>query len=309
MEQLVHRRSGRLVGPAVLPAILAVLAALALLVGCERRQQDAPSSGAPAATLVATADYGARDLLSTRVEPGQSVMRATRGATDVETEYAGAYVSEMLGLGSSKSGTQDWFFYVNGTVSSVGARDVELRDGDTVWWDHRFWGDLQEAPEVIGAYPAPWALAGRRGPEVSVDAPLDAPLAEAGARLVEGDAPFRVRVGASAAIAGRDPVWRDALSDPDGAGLTVTIDDGAVVAIGPEGGPRTPVAGARALIAAVPTGAVPEDGSLLVVAGLDDAAAQAAAQALVRDPGIVRLTYAVALDGEGNVLRAGGRAP
>src|SRR6185436_8843491 len=63
MEQLVHRRSGRLVGPRVLPAVLAVLAALALLVGCERRQQDAPSAGAPAATVVATADYGVRDLL------------------------------------------------------------------------------------------------------------------------------------------------------------------------------------------------------------------------------------------------------
>jgi len=309
MEQLVHRRSGRVVGPPILPAVLAVLAALALLVGCERRQQDAPSAGAPAASLVATADYGARDLLSARVEPGQSVMRATRGATEVETEYAGAYVAEMLGLGSSKSGTRDWFFYVNGAVSSVGARDVELRDGDMVWWDHRFWGDLQEAPEVIGAYPAPWALPERRGPEVSVDPPLDAPLAEAGARLVEGDAPFRVRVGASAQIAARDPAWRDALADPDGAGLTVAIADGAVVAIGPEGGPRTPVPGARALIAAVPTGTLPEDGSLLVVAGLDDAGAQAAAQALIRDPGMVRLTYAVALDGAGNVLRAGGRAP
>ena len=305
----MHRRSGRRVGPRVLPAILAVLAALALLVGCERRQQDAPPAGAPAAAVVATADYGARDLLSARVEPGQSVMRATRGATEVETEYAGAYISRMLGLGSSKSGTRDWFFYVNGTVSSVGARDVEVHDGDMVWWDHRFWGDLQEAPEVIGAYPAPWALPGRRGPEVSVDPPLDAPLAEAGARLAEGDAPFRVRVGASDAIAARDAVWRDALADPDRAGLTVTVADGAVVAIGPGGGPRTPVPGARALVAAVPTATLPEDGSLLVVAGLDDAAARAAAQALVRDPGMVRLTYAVALDGDGNVLRAGGRAP
>ena len=280
MEQLVHRRSGRRVDPRVLPAVLAVLAALALLVACERREQDAPSAGAPAATVVATADYGARELLSARVEPGQPVMRATRGATEVETEYAGAYISRMLGLGSSRSGTRDWFFYVNGTVSSVGARDVEVRDGDMVWWDHRFWGDLQEAPEVIGAYPAPWALPGRRGPEVSVDPPLDAPLAEAGARVVEGDAPFRVRVGTSDEIAGRDAVWRDALADPDRAGLTVTIADGAVVAIGPGGGPRTAVPGARALVAAVPTATLPEDGSLLVVAGLDGAAAQAAAQAL-----------------------------
>ena len=168
-----------------------------------------------------------------------------------------------------------------------------------MWWDHRDWGDLQEAPAVVGAWPAPWALPDGRGAEVAADPPLDAPLGEAGARLVQGDAAFRVRVGASDDIARDDPAWRDALADPDRAGLTVTIADGAVVAIGPDGGPRTPVAGARALIAAVPTGTVPEDGALLVVAGLDADAAQAAAQALARDPGLVRLTYAVALDGEG----------
>lgn len=303
----MHRRSRR---PVRLPAALAaLLAVLGLLLGCEERRQDAPAADAPAATLVATADYGARDLLSVRVEPGQSVMRATRGATEVETAYAGAYVSSMLGLGSDRSGTRDWFFYVDGLVSSVGAKDVELHDGDAVWWDHRDWGDLQEAPAVVGAWPLPWALPDDRGPQVSADPPLDAPLGEAGARLVQGDPSFRVRVGASDDIARRDPVWRAALADPDRAGLTVTIADGAVTAIGPGGGPRTPVPGARALIAAVPTGTVPEDGALLVVAGLDADAARAAADALARDPGLVRLTYAVALDGEGHVLRAGGRAP
>ncbi|HTI34125.1 MAG TPA: DUF4430 domain-containing protein, partial [Miltoncostaea sp.] len=200
-----------------------------------------------------------------------------------------------------------WFFYVNGLVSSVGAKAVTLHDGDAVWWDHRFWGSLEEAPAVVGAWPAPWALPGGRGPEVSADAPLDATLREAGARLAGGDPPFRVRVGASDDVARRDPAWRVALADPDRAGLTVTIAGGAVVALGPGDGPRTPVPGARALIAAVPTGAVPEDGALLVVAGLDAAAARAAADALARDPGIVRRAYAVALDGAGHVLRAGGR--
>jgi hypothetical protein len=285
-----------------------MLVALALLAGCEERRQEAPAADRPAATLVATADYGARELLSTRVEPGQSVMRATRGATDVQTAYAGAYIRSMLGLESDRSGTRDWFFSVNGLVAAVGAKEVTLHDGDAVWWDHRDWGDLQQAPAMVGVWPAPWALPDGRGPEVSADPPLDAPLRDAGARLVDVDPPFRVRVGASDDIARRDPVWRDALADPDGAGLTVAIEDGAVVALGRDG-PRTPVPGARALIAAVPTGPVPADGALLVVAGLDADAARAAAQALARDPAMVHLTYAVALDGDGNVLRAGGRAP
>ena len=72
---------------------------------------------------------------------------------------------------------------------------MRLRDGDTVWWDHRFWGDLIDAPAVVGSWPAPYALAGGRGPEVSADPPLAAALGEAGARLVTGDAAWRVRVG------------------------------------------------------------------------------------------------------------------
>ena len=44
-----------------------------------------------------------------------------------------------------------------------------------------------------------------------------------------------------------------------------------------------------------------------MVAGLDEAAARAAADAVVRDPRILRLRYAVVLDGAGAVLRSGGR--
>ncbi len=179
----MHRRSraGRV--PVTLAALLGAVGRLA---GCEERRRDAPAADAPAATLTATADYGSRELLATRVAPGGSVMRATRGATDVETAYAGAFVESMLGLGSDRSGTRDWFFYVNGLVSSVGAKEVRLRDGDAVWWDHRFWGDLQEAPAVVGAWPAPWALPDGRGPEVAADPPLDATLREAGAPVTGG---------------------------------------------------------------------------------------------------------------------------
>ena len=116
-------------------------------------------------------------------------------------------------------------------------------------------------------------------------------------------------MGTSDDIARRDSVWRSALADPDAAGLTVTIADGRIVAIGPDGGPREPVDGARAIVAAVPTETDPRDGALMVVAGLDAAAAQAAAEAVARDPGILSLHYAVALDGDGTVLRAGGTAP
>ena len=290
-----------------MPLLLALLAFAAFLSGCETRAQQAPGAGAPAASIAATAGYGADVLLETRVDPGQSVMRATRGVTDVDTAYAGAFVAAMLGHRSDRAAQRDWFFFVNGAASPVGAKDVRLAVGDSVWWDFRTWGDLVETPVVVGQWPAPWALPGRRGPPVAADPPLDAALRAAGADLVAGDPPWRVRVGASDDIARRDPAWRRALADPDAAGLTVAIDGGRVVAIGPDGGPRAPVAGARAIVAAVPTGADPRNGALMAVAGLDAAAARAAAAAVARDPGILRLRYAIALDGAGRVLRAGGR--
>jgi hypothetical protein len=46
----------------------------------------------------------------------------------------------------------------------------------------------------------------------------------------------------------------------------------------------------------------------MAVAGLDAAAAQAAAERIAADPAVLRLRYAVAFDGDGTPLRAGGRA-
>ena len=114
-------------------------------------------------------------------------------------------------------------------------------------------------------------------------------------------------MGTSADLARRDPAWRRALADPDAAGLTVAVEDGAITALGPDGAPRAPVPAARALVAAVPTGPRPEDGVLVAVVGLDAAAAQAAARTVAASPGVLRLRYAVAFDGAGAPLVAGGR--
>lgn len=294
---------------ALAPLLVACLTVLALVAaGCgERRSQEAPAADAPGAALVVTADYGARGLLSSRVEPGQSVMRALRGATEVETRYAGAFVAGMYGLGSDRAGMRDWFFFVNGVSSPESAKDVTLADGDGAWWDHRDWSRLFDTPAVVGQWPAPLALPDGRGPRVAADPPLRAALAGLGANLTDGPSPWRAVVGESEALARRDPAWRRALDDPDAAGLTVTIRDGAVVAFGAGGGPRAPVAGARALIAAVPADGDPSDGVVVVVAGLDAAAAAAAAEALAADPGIVAQRYALALDGAGRPRAAGGR--
>lgn len=299
---------GRPRAPVPLLAVLCVLVALAVATGCERRAQGSPDAASPAATLVASADYGGRELLATRVFPGQSVMRALRSATPVRTAHAGGFVTEMLGLSSDASAARDWFFFVDGIGSSVGAKDVRVRAGQTIWWDHRNWGGLPMSPAVVGAWPAPLVVAGTGPRPVQADPPLRAALASAGADLTDSPSPWRARVGSSSELAGRDAAWRRALADPDAAGLTITIRKGAIVALGVDGRTRTPVAGARALVAAVPTAVAPENGVLVVVAGLDRAAADAAARRVATDPGVLRLRYAVAFDGAGHPLVAGGRS-
>ena len=291
-----------------MPLLAALAAALAVVLatGCEHRAQPPPAASAPAATMVATADYGARELLRTRVEPGRSVMRTLRGATPVTTAYAGGFVTGMLGLASDPSGPRDWFFFVDGIGSSVGARDVTVRTGQVIWWDHRNWRALVQTPAVVGQWPAPLVHPGAIR-MVAADPPLRAALASAGAGITAADSPWRARVGTSEDLARRDPAWRRALADPDAAGLTVAIEQGVVTALGPDGAGRAPVPGARALVAAVPTGARPEDGVLVAVVGLDEAAARAAAKTIAADPQALRLRYAVAFDEAGHPLVAGGR--
>jgi hypothetical protein len=62
------------------------------------------------------------------------------------------------------------------------------------------------------------------------------------------------------------------------------------------------------VVAAVPVAGAPADGVLLVVAGVDAAAAATAAQAVAKRPEILRLRVAVVLDRSGDPLRAAGRS-
>ena len=173
----------------------ATLACATTLVGagCGERKSEAaaPAEGGPAARLVATADHGAEVLLDESVAPGRSVMDALQGVTPVETAYGGGFVSSMLGRGSSSSPPTDWFFYVNGFESPVGARAADLEAGDVAWWDHRAWQGMQSVRAVVGAWPEPFVSgAGGTRPTVAADAPLAGALRTAGARVGGGARAF-----------------------------------------------------------------------------------------------------------------------
>jgi hypothetical protein len=242
----------------------------------------------------AMAGLTSRGLQKALKRPLSAAMRALRGATDVETAYAGGFVAGMLGHDSDLDGRQDWFLFVDGLLSDRGAKDVRVREGMEMWWAYRDWAAVRDPWATVGAWPKPFA--GGPAPAVAVDAPLLAPLRAAGARIV-ADGPWRVRVGAQTDLLRREPAWRRASEDPERAGLTVRIAGGEVEAAGRDG--WAPVPGARALAAAVPTDGPASEGTTLVVAGLDAPSAEAAAVRIARDGAVLAQREAAVFDGDG----------
>jgi uncharacterized protein DUF4430 len=116
------------------------------------------------ATLTVTRDYGSRTLADeAEQDPSSSetVLRFLDREADVTTRYGGGFVQSIDGVAGAEAGGRrfDWFFYVNGVESSVGAAQVKVRGGDRIWWDYRDWTDAMRVPAVVGSWPEPFAQA------------------------------------------------------------------------------------------------------------------------------------------------------
>jgi hypothetical protein len=147
-------------------AIALLLAALAAA-GCGL----GPGAGVGDVSLTVTRDYGARRLLEPRSEAASesdTVMRVLDRDARITTRYGGGFVQSIEGLEAEQGadGPLDWFFYVNGVESTVGAADYPLRGGDAIWWDYRNWGAAMRVPAVVGSWPQPFTggYDGRRRP-------------------------------------------------------------------------------------------------------------------------------------------------
>jgi hypothetical protein len=112
--------------------------------------------------IVATRDFGRELMFDERLElpPGSSAMAALQKVAEVETDYGGGFVDAIDGVRSGFTGREktkrDWFIYVNGIQSNVGALDYTLRPGDVEHWDYHDWGFQQSIPAIIGAFPEPF---------------------------------------------------------------------------------------------------------------------------------------------------------
>lgn len=112
------------------------------------------------ADLLVTRDYGATELQREQVgiTESETVLRMLDSTADVETRFDGGFVNSIDALsGGTEDGRRtDWFFYVNGVESPVGAAEYEVEDGDRVWWDHRDWSTAMRVPAVVGSWPEPF---------------------------------------------------------------------------------------------------------------------------------------------------------
>jgi hypothetical protein len=145
----VPRRRGTAVATALL---LAALAAAGCGVG--------PGAEVGSVELSVSRDYGSRSILQRSVAANESdtVMRVLEGSADITTRYGGGFVESIDGLAEDQRDGRpyDWFFYVDGIESPIGAADYDLRGGERIWWDYRDWLATNHVPAVVGSWPAPF---------------------------------------------------------------------------------------------------------------------------------------------------------
>jgi hypothetical protein len=121
-----------------------------------------PGESVGEVSLTVTRDYGAERLVGPLREPvdeSDTVMRLLDREAEISTRFGGGFVSAIEGVAEEVSDGRryDWFFYVDGVESSVGAADFELRGGEAVWWDYRDWIAASRVPAVVGSWPRPLA--------------------------------------------------------------------------------------------------------------------------------------------------------
>src|SRR5215475_8484910 len=106
---------------------IALLGAALAAAGCGL----GPGSGVGDVELTVTRDYGTVPVLHRQLDDvteSDTVMRALERSADIKTRYGGGFVQSIEGLEAEESidRSLDWFFYVNGVESTVGAADYPL---------------------------------------------------------------------------------------------------------------------------------------------------------------------------------------
>jgi hypothetical protein len=271
--------------------------------------------------LTVTREFGATPVLERTLQANESdtVMRLLEGNAEISTRDGGGYVQSIEGTEEAQRGGRpyDWFFFVDGVESPIGAADYSLRGSERIWWDYRDWSATNHVPAVVGSWPAPFAngYEGRRHPVV-VDceggegacAEVREALTGAGVAVASGSSSgaIRVLVGPWARLRS-DPAAALIEAGPGESGVYADFESRrgayALVGLGPAGAPTRDFGPNAGLVAATRRYSAPPT---WVVTGATPAAVQAAASLL--SSAKLRDHYAVAVaveDGKETPLPVG----
>ncbi|NPV43495.1 MAG: DUF4430 domain-containing protein [Firmicutes bacterium] len=110
--------------------------------------------------IIVTKDFGNEILFNktVRFEADKSVMDVMEENFEISTAYGGGFIASIEGLKSGFLDAKtrrkiDWFYYVNGALAQVGAKDYYLKPNDVVIWDYYDWSGNYYISNIIGAYP------------------------------------------------------------------------------------------------------------------------------------------------------------
>jgi hypothetical protein len=269
-----------------------------------------PGGGAGEVSLTVTRDFGAERLagpIHDRIAESDTVMRVLDRNAEISTRYSGAFVQSIGGLEGARHGGRpyDWFFYVNGLWSPVGAAEYSLHSGDRIWWDYRDWSASEQVSALVGSWPQPFAggYEGRRRPSAiecrgaaAACAAARRRLRSAGASLVPAGSggAIQVLVGPWARVR-EDAVAAQIESGPQASGVYADFARRgtafALMALDEGGAPARRLGPDAGLVAATREGDAPP---VWVVTGTSPAGALAAARLL--DAMALRDRFAAAVD-------------
>ena len=121
--------------------------------------------------LIVTREFGAKTikpLSNAKVGGAETVMSLLIRNAKITTRYGGGFVQSIDGVsgGEERGKPVDWFYYVNGVEAEKGATEVEVQQGDEIWWDMHNWSQAERTPAVVGSFPEPFlnGLEGKRLP-------------------------------------------------------------------------------------------------------------------------------------------------
>ena len=292
------RRGSPTIATALLSAALAVA-------GCGL----GPGSDLGRVELTVTRDYGSEQVappVADEVTEADTVMRVLERNADISTGYGGGFVQSIDGLEGDYGGgaSLDWFFYVDGVESTIGAADFAVDGGEAIWWDYRDWSAALSVPAVVGSWPHPFAggYEGHDHPTTieclgggAACAGVESRLRGAGATLASGPDAIRVLVGPWSRLRS-DPAAAQIESGPQASGVFARFEGNGsavkLVGLDRNGGPARSFGSDAGLIAATRRGGAPPT---WVVTGAGESGVEAAAGLL--DAASLRDHYAVAAEG------------